>query len=126
MKQFLSAIVLSSALLAAPMAHAGNQDRAMATGAVVGATTGAVVGSSTNQAVQGAFVGAVFGTIAGAILASASEPEYVVVREPHREYREQRREADYRYTNRERSRYEYADRHREPARNVAYREHRGH
>jgi len=114
MKQFLSAIVLTSAMLAAPLAHAGNQDRAMATGAVVGATTGAVVGSSTNQAVEGAFVGAVFGTIAGAILADASEPEYVVIREPQREYREQRREADYRYS------------HRERARNVAYREHRGH
>ena len=46
MKRIISATLLSAALLAAPLAQAASyQDRAMATGAVVGASTGAVVGS---------------------------------------------------------------------------------
>jgi len=78
MKRIISAALLSTALLAAPVAQAAsNQDRAMATGAVVGATTGAVVGSGSHRAFEGAMVGAVLGTIAGAMIAIADEPVYV-------------------------------------------------
>lgn len=78
MKRIMTAALLSTALLAAPLAQAASsQDRAMATGAVVGATTGAVVGSNSNRAVEGAVFGAVMGTIAGAMIASYNEPVYV-------------------------------------------------
>jgi len=78
MKRIMTTALLSTALLAAPVAQAAsNQDRAMATGAVVGATTGAVIGSGHQRAIEGALVGAVFGTVAGAMIASANEPIYV-------------------------------------------------
>jgi len=84
MKRIVIATMLSTALLAAPVAQAAsNQDRAMATGAVVGATAGGVIGAGQNQAVQGAIFGAVLGTIAGAVIASNSQPVYV---EPQRTY----------------------------------------
>ena len=123
MKKFLSAIVLSSALLAAPLAHADSQD-GMAAGAVVGATTGAIVGSNSDQAVQGALVGAVFGTIAGAILADDDEPVYVREYRPHREYREHRREYEHhRYVHRAEHRFDRISDHRERTRHVGYRGH---
>ncbi len=82
-KNLLSATLLSTALLAAPVSQAASyQDRAMTTGAVVGATTGAVVGSNNNQAVEGAIFGAVLGTIAGAVIASQAEPVTVVHTRP--------------------------------------------
>jgi len=87
MKRFLSAVVLTSALLAAPVIQAASyQDRAMGTGAVVGATTGAVIGSSQNQAVEGAIFGAILGTIAGAVIASQHQPAYVVHQQPRTHY----------------------------------------
>ncbi|OIQ01259.1 MAG: hypothetical protein COS82_01890 [Zetaproteobacteria bacterium CG06_land_8_20_14_3_00_59_53] len=90
MKRIITAALLSTALLAAPMAQAASyQDRTMATGAVVGATAGAVVGSNSNQAVEGAIFGAVLGTIAGAMIASANQPAYqqVYVAQPQHHYR---------------------------------------
>jgi len=80
MKKTLAiATLLSTALLASSPAQAASyQDRAMTTGAVVGATTGAVVGSNSNQAVEGAIFGAVLGTIAGAIIANQHQPVTVV------------------------------------------------
>ena len=84
MKRIVIATLLSTALLAAPVAQAAsNQDRAMATGAVIGATAGGVVGSSRNQALEGAIFGAVLGTIAGAVIASNSEPAYVAPKRTH-------------------------------------------
>jgi len=85
MKRIMSAALLSTALLAAPVAQAASsQDRAMATGAVIGATTGAVIGSGHQRAVEGALVGAVFGTVAGAIIASSyDQPVYVAQARPH-------------------------------------------
>ena len=88
MKRMITAALLTSALLAAPVAQAASyQDRAMATGAVVGATTGAVVGSSHNQAVEGAIFGAVLGTIAGAVIASQHQPVYVAQQQPRPHYK---------------------------------------
>ena len=79
MKSFITAALLTTALLAAPVAQAASyQDRTMATGAVVGATAGAVVGSAQNQVVEGAVFGAILGTIAGVVIASQNEPVYVV------------------------------------------------
>jgi len=84
MKRIAIATLLSTALLAAPVAQAAsNQDRAMATGAVIGATAGGVVGSSRNQALEGAIFGAVLGTIAGAVIASNSQPAYVAPQRTH-------------------------------------------
>ncbi len=84
MKRIVIATMLSTALLAAPVAQAAsNQDRAMATGAVIGATAGGVVGSSRNQALEGAIFGAVLGTIAGAVIASNSQPVYVAPLRTH-------------------------------------------
>jgi len=83
MKRILSAVVVTTALFAAPVVQAASyQDRAMGTGAVVGATTGAVIGSGQNQAVQGAIFGAVLGTIAGAVIASQHQPAAYVVQQP--------------------------------------------
>ncbi|MDT8376576.1 MAG: glycine zipper domain-containing protein [Mariprofundaceae bacterium] len=86
MKKTLTiATLLSTALLASPPVQAASyQDRAMTTGAVVGATTGAVVGSNSNQAVEGAIFGAVLGTIAGAIIADQYRPAPVVYTRTHR------------------------------------------
>ena len=80
MKKTLAiATLLSTALLASSPAQAASyQDRAMTTGAVVGATTGAVVGSNSNQTVEGAIFGAVLGTIAGAIIANNNHQATVV------------------------------------------------
>jgi len=84
MKRILIATMLSTALLAAPVAQAAsNQDRAMATGAVVGATAGGVVGASQNQALEGAIFGAVLGTIAGAVIASNQQAVYVAPQRTH-------------------------------------------
>jgi len=84
MKRIVIATMLSTALLAAPVVQAAsNQDRAMATGAVVGATAGGMIGSGHNQALQGAIFGAVLGTIAGAVIASNSQPVYVEERTHH-------------------------------------------
>jgi len=84
MKRIIIASMLSTALLAAPVAQAAsNQDRAMATGAVVGATAGGVIGSSHNQALEGAIFGAVLGTIAGAVIASNNQPVYVAPQRTH-------------------------------------------
>ena len=86
MKRIITAALLSTAILAAPVAEAASgQDRAMATGAVIGATSGAVIGSSHNQTLEGAFIGAVFGTIAGAVIGSQSQPTHVV-HQPRRHY----------------------------------------
>ena len=78
-KRLAIATLLSTALLASPVTQAASyQDRAMTTGAVVGATSGAVIGSNSNQAVEGAIFGAVLGTIAGAIIAQNQQPVTVV------------------------------------------------
>ena len=88
MKRIITTALLTSALLAAPVAQAASyQDRSMATGAVVGATTGAVVGSSHNQAVQGAIFGAVLGTIAGVVISSQHQPVHVVKQHPRPHYK---------------------------------------
>ena len=84
MKRIVIATIISTVLLASPVAQAAsNQDRAMATGAVIGATAGGVVGASRNQALEGAIFGAVLGTIAGAVIASNSQPVYVAPQRPH-------------------------------------------
>jgi uncharacterized protein YcfJ len=78
-KRLAIATLLSTALLASPVTQAASyQDRAMTTGAVVGATSGAIIGSNSNQAIEGAIFGAVLGTIAGAIIASNNQPVTVV------------------------------------------------
>ena len=80
MKRIITAALLTSALLAAPVAQAASyQDRAMA--------TGAVVGSSHNQAVQGAIFGAVLGTIAGVVISSQHQPVHVVKQHPRPHYK---------------------------------------
>jgi uncharacterized protein YcfJ len=88
MKSFITAALLITALLIAPVTQAASyQDRAMATGAVVGATTGAVIGSGHNQVIEGAIFGAVLGTIAGAIIANQHRPAYVVQHQPRAHYK---------------------------------------
>jgi len=88
MQPFITAVLLTTALLIAPVAQSASyQDRAMATGTVVSATTGAVVGSGQNQAVEGAIFGAVLGTIAGAFIASQHQPVYVVRHQPRPHYK---------------------------------------
>ncbi len=88
MKSFITVTLLSAALLVAPAAQSASyQDRAMGTGAVVGATTGAVIGSSHNQVVQGAIFGAVLGTIAGAIIANQQQSVHIVQRQPRTHYK---------------------------------------
>ncbi len=87
MKRIITATLLSTALLVAPLAQAASyQDRTMATGAVVGATTGAVVGSGSNQMLEGAIIGAVFGTIAGAVIGNQHQPVYVT-HQSHHQYK---------------------------------------
>jgi len=108
MKSLITAVLLSAALLAAPVSQAASyQDRAMTTGAVVGATTGAVVGAGSNQVVEGAIFGAVLGTMAGAIIGSQYQPVYVVEHERHRpHYRPVRYEHEREHSySRERGRY---------------------
>jgi len=111
MKSFYTAVLLTVALLASPVARAASyQDRTIATGAVIGATTGAVVGSSRNQAVEGAIFGAVLGTIAGVVIASQSQPTYVVQHQPRPHYRPVRHEYERKHaysrpSNRQHDRY---------------------
>jgi len=84
-KTLITASLLSVALLASPVSQAaGYQDRAAATGAVVGATTGAIVGANHDRPVEGAVVGAVLGSIVGIVIASNRQPGQVVYAEPHR------------------------------------------
>jgi len=122
-KTLFTASMLALALLAAPAAHAGgNQDRAAATGAVVGATTGAVIGAQNHRALQGAVIGAVFGTIAGAIIAGNHGTTRVVYRQPA-DYRRvvvrhdhRRCVRDVAYNYRMHSRHERMEERREHAR----------
>lgn len=82
-KSLITASLLSVALLASPVSYAaGNNDRAAATGAVVGATTGAIIGAGHNRPVQGAVVGAVLGTIVGVTVAGNRQPTRVIYVEP--------------------------------------------
>lgn len=79
MKRITTATLLFTALFAASVAEtASYEDKAMATGAVIGATTGAVIGSTSNKTAEGAVAGALLGTVAGAVIASQSEPTVVV------------------------------------------------
>lgn len=93
-------------------AHAGPQERAMVTGAAIGATAGAVIGSQTHETAQGALVGAMFGAIAGAILSDAhAAPVQYRVHQPvavHHRDRDQYREYGYRGHGR----YAHAERNR--------------
>ena len=50
---------------------AGNyEDRAVATGVVIGASAGAVIGSQNGRTAEGAIIGGIMGAVAGAILAN--------------------------------------------------------
>lgn len=68
--------------LSAP-AYAGQQERAMVTGAATGAAIGAAIGSGNGEAGKGAIVGAFFGTIAGAILSDMNDRQPQTVRVVH-------------------------------------------
>ena len=115
MKSFITTALLSTALLAAPVAQAASyQDRAMGTGAVVGATTGAVIGSSHHQAVEGAIFGAVLGTIAGAIIANQHQPVHIVKRQPQTHYKPWAHYKQTRHHYQPRAHYKQARHHYQP------------
>lgn len=69
--------------LSAP-AHAGQQERAMVSGAATGAAIGAAIGSNSGETAKGALVGAFFGTIAGALLGDVHRPQSRSVYTSHR------------------------------------------
>lgn len=131
-KTLFTASLLSVTLLTAPIAHAGgNQDRAAATGAVVGATTGAVIGAQHHRVLQGAVIGAVFGTITGAIIAGNHRITHVVYRHPvnHRRVEAERHDhrrcvRDVAYNYRMHQRHERMEERREHARELYQRHER--
>lgn len=67
--------------LSAP-AYAGQQERAMVTGAFLGAMSGAAIGSNSGEAGKGAVVGAFVGAIAGAVLSDVNRQPMVVTHHP--------------------------------------------
>ncbi len=87
--------------LASAPAVAGNyQDRAVATGVVIGASAGAVIGAQNGRTAEGAIIGGVMGAVAGAIFANNTyvepRPEvyrrtvYVRQHKPYRHHKDRR------------------------------------
>ena len=66
----LALLTILLSLAASPAIAGSYQDRAVATGVVIGASAGAVIGSQNGKTAEGAMIGGIMGAVAGAILAN--------------------------------------------------------